>query len=183
MVVGIIFSLRDYRAWHYAETVNYGHGNPAETGFTPAQSLGLPYAAFLGKFRLKPPADWTVTENLTLKNMRPSPILPTQTLVEIVRFKDPNSSAQVVVYGRNTTTDLTGLVNAQATGITRDRQYLTVGNTQVTILTWDKPDQVLQKAMLLSNNSFIVIEASSNANVWKTFAKTFLAVYQSWTPV
>lgn len=182
-VVGVIFSWRDYRVWHAQEIGKFGQGSVAEEGLAAPKTLALPYSAFIGGFRLKPPVDWTITENLTLKNMHPSPVLPTRSLAEIVRFKDPSSTAQVVVYVQHTAADLTGLVNAHAMGTTQDRSYISVGTTPMTILTWTTPDAVTQKAMLSANDNFIIIEASVNASAWKTWAKTFDAIYQSWTKI
>ncbi|MBP9781749.1 hypothetical protein KBC89_03780, partial [Candidatus Woesebacteria bacterium] len=122
LVAGVGLTVRDYRIWHHLESDKLGQGSIAEMGLSPVQALGLPYSSFVGKFRIKPPAGWITTENESLKSMRPIPLLG-KNLTKIVTFKDPNSTAQIIISGMLANTNVTEGSNALATGITRDRQY------------------------------------------------------------
>lgn len=181
LAVGMIFTVRDYRTWHNQEIGRFGKGSEAEAVLAPAKPLALPYTAYIASFRIKPPEGWKITENMALKNMFPTPKLSAVKLTEIVRFKDPATEAQVIISGQRDVLNSTTFSDALAVGITRDRGYLTVDNTPVTVLTWDGPKQVTQKAILVVNNVVLVIESSANTSAWKTWEKTFLAMYQTWT--
>lgn len=179
LVAGMGLSYQDYKQWRVLEVGKFGQGSAAEAELSPAKNLGLPYSAYVGNFRIKAPMGWVATENLTLKNMHPGPVLPKQKLAEIVRFKDPASEAQMVISGMRTDEDLTTLAKTLDQGITRDREYFNTDNLSITVLTWDGPQQVVQKAMFLTNGSLVVIEASAGVSAWKTWERTFAASYLS----
>jgi hypothetical protein len=106
-----------------------------------------------------------------------------KSLTKIVNFKDPNSSAQISVLGMQANTNVTEGSNAMAEGITRDRQYISVNNIPMTILTWDKSDHVEQKVVLISNGNLFVLEVSTSVDAWKIWTKTFDAIYQTWVQI
>jgi len=183
LAAGVGISIRDYRLWHSREIGTFGQGNVAEVDLAPAVKLGLPYSAFVGKFRLKYPVGWVVKENLVLKKMDPYPTLPKNSLSEIVRFADLQNTAEFSVSAGGLPADLTKFVNNLALGITEERRYINVGSILMTILTWETPQQVVQKNVFVSNGNLFVIEFQTDANSRKVWAKTMDAVYQSWTPI
>lgn len=183
LLIGLALSFRDYRQWHTLEVGRFGQGSAEEAQLSSAKPLGLIYSAYIGNFRIKPPAGWIATENLDLKNMYRGPKLAKQQLTEVVRFKDPNSEAQMVISAKISTDDLITIVNSMAAGITRDRQYLRTNDLSITVLTWDKPNQVEQKALFLTNGNLVMVDATSSVNAWKTWQRTFEASYLSLTRI
>ncbi len=167
LVVGTVLSFRDYRAWRVAEMANYGHGSPTESGFAPAQDLGLPFESPTWRFRIKPPLGWQIDTDYQ----------------GLVKFVDPSGQVQIALTEQMANSDLTTEANRLATDITEDRQYLTVNGSSITVLTWVGPEIATQKAVLLHRGRLIVITATCPISAWKTYAKTFWSVYQSWTPV
>lgn len=185
VLTGIVLSVRDYKNWRQVELEKYGQGSESELGLVPAMELSLPYVSSAGGFRIKYPLDWKVIENpVYIPKNNKSVVLPTEKLAELLRFEEPSGTTKIIVSVQSVQSgDLTTWAAKFASGITRDREYITVSDIPFTVLTWDGPTETTQRAISVINNKLIVIEATCATSAWKNWAKTFGIVYQSWTKI
>lgn len=162
LVAGIAFSVNDYVAWRKAETANYGQGLAQE--MLPPMALDKPYANYDLKVRLKSPLDWDV--------------VPGQGAT-VVNFIDPFGQAKIVVKSEISDENLPDIVDANDIETTRYREYPSTDEVKFTVLTWEGPTEVKQKAFAKRNSQLITIEVTCASSTWLKYAKTFDAVYRS----
>jgi hypothetical protein len=180
LVGGIGFTVWDYKNWRYLETSNYGQGNPDEQGILPASSLALPYVSNHGRFRVKYPTGWNIRENPIYSQNVKSPPPVSASRVEIVSFEDVDKRARITIYLEKVNAGLTDLADQEAVDISRDRQYLSSANSNLTVLTWEKDEMFIQKALVVKDDTLAIIESTSPLSSWKSYVRTFESVYQSW---
>ncbi len=178
IAVGVVFSVLDYRDWKRAETANFGKGSAQTAAYKAAQNLVGPYINDVVKMRLWYPDGWEVIED-------PKKIFNFMDgkKYEVVKLKDQFGRATVIVSVQADNRDLINIADAEAVGVTDDREYLTVNGANMTVLTWSHfagSTQVRQLVLTKKNGGLFRMEVICEKTSWETLAKTFWEIYKSW---
>lgn len=187
--VGIVFSVLDYRDWKRAETANFGKGSAETATYKAAQTLVGPYTNDVAKIRLRYPDGWEVIED-----PRFNPPVGGQDSkkvfnfsdggrYEIVKLKDLFGRATVTVSVQADKRDLNTIIDKEAVGTSRDREFINTDATNITILTWIPSldsQRVRQLALAKKNGKIYRIEITCEKTSWETLAKTFEEIHKSW---
>lgn len=163
---GMMFSGWDYRRWRYEEMKNYGQGWAVNARLAPAGKLEGPYMNTLVKLRMRYPEGWKAQENEKLGDW-------------VVSFKEPAKSAELIVWRRKTSESLEKIVEKEAEGVTRDREYFGTETASWIMLTWEEENRVRQKVIAKRGDVVWILELTCARDVWAAYAKTLEAVYKS----
>ena len=181
LVIGTLFTWADYRAWRLEETKNLGQGNPATERLAPAKELSEVYTHRWGRFRIKYPSGWHLSLNPVYVNSNPAeiPDLILGQSVQILELGGPDL-IRVTVDLEVAQENLSDMVAAVDEGVTRDRQHFTSDTANFTVLTWDTPELVIQKALSVRGDQAVSIEVTAPVEAWNTYARTLEAMYKEW---
>jgi hypothetical protein len=179
LIGGVAFSIQDWRQWKQIELANYGKGESTIV-YPTASPLGRLYSHSWGKFRIKYPLGWTVTENkLYIESKQNKPTLNSGERVELVKFESPDTSAKVTVWMESGLgVDLPAFINREGEGVSRDREFINTDYANMTILTYEK-NPVRQMAISSKGDRILIIETNTDSVAWVRYAQTFLSVFRS----
>ncbi len=176
---GIVFSIQDWRQWRHIELDKYGQGT-GQIAYPTASPLGRLYSHSLGKFRLKYPQNWTITENKQFTDPKTAkfPLFLGQR-VQLVSFDSPESTARIIVWEESAQgIDLPNFINHESQGVTKDREFVNTDFANMTVLTWEN-SSVRQLAISAKGDRILLIEVLSDKDAWIKYAQTFTKVFQS----
>ncbi|KKU01650.1 MAG: hypothetical protein UY06_C0052G0005 [Candidatus Amesbacteria bacterium GW2011_GWA2_47_70] len=158
LIVGIGFTVWDYKLWRIEETKNYGQGWEENKGVAPAQKLAGVYTNKLLKFRIKYPQDWEAKD---------------------MTFSEPFGRAKITVTVEKDTRDLPIIADEMAGGITRERNYINTESASLVILTWAGVKETKQVALAKKEDRLYKIEIICESGIWKAWSATFEEIYRS----
>ncbi len=164
--------MRDYNNWRHLELDKYGQGGKPQAA--PASLEGV-YSSRVMGLRMRYPQEWKTTENLKLK-------VPEAKLSdkreEVARFEKEGGKAKMVVYGVMVEGETVDIVDKEATGITRERDYINTDGASLAILTWERGSEVKQKAIGSRGGRLVILEATCDADEWSGMEPIFWAMYE-----
>lgn len=189
IVVGIVFSVLDYRDWKRAEMENFGKGSAETAAYKAAQTLVGPYTNDVAKIRLRYPDGWEVIEDPRFNP--PAGGQDSKKIFnfsdggryEIVKLKDLFGRATVTISVQADKRDLNTIIDLEAVGASRDREFINTDATNITLLTWiptSDSQPVRQLALAKKNGKVYRMEVICEKTSWETLAKTFEEIYRSW---
>jgi len=188
--VGVVFSVLDYRDWKRAETINFGKGSDETAAYKAAQTLVGPYTNDLAKIRMRYPDGWEVIEDPIFNP--PAGGQDSKLVVfnfmdgkkyEVVKLKDLFGRATVTVSVQADNRDLNTIIDKEAVGTSRDREFINTDATNITLLTWIPSldsQKVRQLALAKKNGKVYRMEVICEKTSWEILVKTFEEIYKSW---
>jgi len=182
LVVGIVFTLVDYKKWRDIEFGRYGQGPTTNQPIAPALSLEGRYQNTLVRLRVAYPASWKVFENPATADAKHPPKI--DKLVEVVRFDAGNEVLAYVTaekISRNLVDEMDSV--AKKFTLSREREYISTDKANFTILTWITGSTTHQAAYTTHNTIMFTIYSQSPTAVWTNYEKTFWAMYTSLIPL
>lgn len=183
--VGVVFSVLDYRDWKRAETANFGKGSAETAAYKAAQTLVGPYTNDVARMRFRYPDGWEVIEDPRFKIQDSKKIFNFSDggRYEIVKLKDLFGRATVTVSVQADKRDLNTVIDLEAVGTSRDREFINTDATNITLLTWIPTldsQSVRQLALAKKNGKVYRMEVICEKISWEILAKTFEEIYKSW---
>ena len=158
VVVGIGLSVKDYRAWKWEETRNYGHG-PVEALGKPMELNGRYINPVVG-IRVKYPEGWVSTGKVGLKTVG-------KNKAEVVRI-DGGEIRIIVKVALEERAEITVAdemieeLKNKGISLARERDYYGDENEDWTVLTWDEGEKTVRMGFAITNGKIVVVEAESN---------------------
>lgn len=190
LILGMGFTVWDWRNWREEETGKFGHGY--EEQLAPAAELDKLYQNEIAGVRVKYPRDWTVSENSKFKILNTNQIQILENMVNLgeraVVAEWPGFmklSVERVERGLPDLADAEVRKLARAGhGLSKEREYLGAQETGVTLLTWETLDEnrevvVAQRAMAVEKGTLVVMDVEMLRTEWLNWARTFEAVWKS----
>ncbi|HBC73123.1 hypothetical protein A2379_00030 [Candidatus Amesbacteria bacterium RIFOXYB1_FULL_47_13] len=183
LIAGMVFTVWDYRDWKWEETRKYGHGY--EDQLAPAVALTRTYQNDLVRVRLKYPEEWEINEisnsALTFEEM----------VKEGGRVVVAQWPGKMTLSIEKTTRGLPDiadeevrLLNKAGVNLSKEREYISTQETNMTVLTWEKPNavrqqEVIQRGLAEKKGRLAVAEAKVSQADWLKWGKTFWEIYRS----
>ena len=158
LIVGVGFTLWDYKNWRWEETHKFGQGGSATSEFLPAMKLEGVFSNRIRGVRIKYPKSWDVGE---------------------MEFREPFGRAKVAIRVKKDTANLSDIADSLAGGVTAERDYIDAQGLAITILTWTGDKEVRQVALAKKGDRLVTIEVTCESGAWKIFSKTFEAMYRT----
>lgn len=176
VIIGLIFTVRDWHIWRAAELARLGQGTGEVKA--PAMPLAKPFQSPEFGFRVSPPVDWEVIPKVFPENFWAR--LPQDEKVTVVSFT--NGTATQTVWTKKFDGDLPHEVDAQEGELpppTQAREFLSSEQQNFTVLTWGVGGEIHQLALAAKGKQLVGIESVVPNASWLTYALTFLQVDQS----
>lgn len=155
-LLGLFGSIREYINWRREETSKYGQGWEQTKVLKDPETLVGPYINEKQKYRIRYPKNWQVKEDKTGT---------TFFLGEL----------SIQIKPVTTSLNFPDFVDSQASGVTRDREYLNITDLNLVILTFDFG----QKALAQKGSKIFAISATTPQKNWNEYELTFKEVYKS----
>lgn len=196
IVVGVGITLVDYRNWRHLETDRYGKGVETSVQLLPVGDLTI-YKNDVAGFRIKYPGTWNVRPNPKLQFSNPKEtkswkdVVKMGERVEVVSFVYPIEvpvKPTVTIYLERTDKNLTDMADelvkerlARGLNLMADRQYIRVGDNDMTILIWDEGNVIHQVTLTKRDERIMEMVATANkGKEWDAWAKTFDEMRKNW---
>lgn len=186
VVLGVSFSVIDYKAWRKAETDKYGQGWGGQEQVAEIAPLVGPYVNKVWRARIKYPQDWKVSENVEYSesNIYRKPLPKTNKRAEVVEFTNPTQSISIKVWGEIIPNkDLVDIVTKEAVGITGDREYQNSGRAKFTVVHWKSQSEVKYRAYAKNSGMVYIIESKSSLMEASLMQKTLMSVLEAFVPI
>lgn len=164
LILGIVGTWGEYRNWKKTETQRYGHGWAQTQTIKEPEKLVGPYVNEKLGYRLRYPIGWQMTED-----------------GKKITFTNPANPAINFSFEIQTNPQsLIDIADREALpGLAREREYLNIESYNWTILTFEKDNRLIQKALSKRNDQLFVVEASLPKENWNEFTNTFWEIYKS----
>lgn len=159
VIIGVIGSIGEYRAWKKEEMAKYGQGWENTKFLKYSETLIGPYVNEKLRFRIRYPKNWLIEEDKKLTTFvhpkNPSIIFNVQPISTSLNFPD--------------------YVDSLTKDEIRNREYINIGETNLVILTF----YAEQKVLVQKGQTLLMIVASTPHNRWNEYELTFKEVYKS----
>lgn len=182
VVLGILFSIGDYRAWKKAETEKYGQGWSGQGRVVEIAPLIGPYVNKIWEVRIKYPKDWTFKENKDYSetNIYKKPLPIPNRRVSIIEFFNSTKSMSINVLGEVVPKmDLVDIVTKEAVGISGDREYKNTDRAKFTVIRWESPSEIKYKAYAKKFKVVYIIEAKGSPMEASLLQKTLMSILEA----
>lgn len=182
LVIGVGWSVRDYKLWRNAELDKYGHGYGEEI---PPLILGNLYENQFWGVRIRYPGGWIVDEADEFVDLPPK---KRQADLLAIGQRKP-----VVWLGKNvklsvervkiSLVDLAnreeGVIKNKQPEMVKEREYINTEEVNVIYFTWKEGGIMHQRAMTSEGDKMIVVDSDTIESEWKSLEPTFREMYKS----
>lgn len=186
VAAGVVVSVRDYKAWRYEETKNYGHG-PLESLAEPRE-LAQRYANEYAGFRMRYPAGWQAEE--ILKNRTDltalGEVYEPKELTGAVLLEDGRGEVEIRVSVDQARGDLVTVLEEQVRAaegegikLVREREYLNTDREDWGVITWEVGERTVRLAVAVAGGREVVVLASCTTKNLGQYIRTLDEIIKS----